>query len=425
MPSFPCPDAIIPLVAAAPQLTKLDMGCYLGSEFRRQLVDALTNHRCCVEVTLHNYQRVNIKDFEGLENTPVLRLNVFAILLRERPAGHVRLTCFTRLKCLELVHVESDAEMEVVAELTRLTRLALDTTSPSVMPLSQLTALQELKIRAQSSLDALSFRQAVSPMVQLRELTLGGSQYSLFRWAPDFTELDSLLPVLPAITCLVLEEATQSMLLWPPAGFRRNGFAGLRKLSLSLLGFPVRVTQLATVLPGLEALTFIGNCQLLLSHPAPMPRLTELEAEHRDPNVDLPYVSGNVLARFPGLQQLCLRGMLDVEQWNEDVEFLARLTNLRVLRISFVSCYCPESFLRRYTIEKLMVLTALKQLRLLELSSVLVFEPEVAKFWEAMKAIRHEMGFSCPIVPSHTPLHLKIRFLEARFNAAKDELQRT
>jgi hypothetical protein len=45
------------------------------------------------------------------------------------------------------------------------------------------------------------------------------------------------------------------------------------------------------------------------------------------------------------------------------------------------------------TIEGLMPLTALKQLRNLVLSPVLAPKADVKEFWEAMTAVRHEMGF--------------------------------
>jgi hypothetical protein len=94
--------------------------------------------------------------------------------------------------------------------------------------------------------------------------------------------------------------------------------------------------QLATVLSELEALELTGDCRSLLPHLPLMPRLTELEVQHdRSHDVPRPYVSGNVLARFPNLQLLCLKCVLapGPEHWNEHVRSSAVLTNLRALRL--------------------------------------------------------------------------------------------
>jgi hypothetical protein len=282
------------------------------------------------------------------------------------------------------------------------------------MPLSQLTALQELKVAKFRTLCVVNFLSVVSPMVGLRELAL--NPY-VTNWDLDLAKLDLLLAALPAVTCLVLQGVRGMPHLppgcdmplkpWktrPPRVFVSNGFAGLRKLCLSLRGSPEHMERLATVLPELEALTFVGDCQSLLSNLPPMPRLTELTAVHYDM---APYVSGNVLARLQSLQQLRLHTVLDDRQWNEDVKSLAVLTSLKVLSIEGHS---HNDCRWHVTIEELMPLTALKHLRFLELGPVSASEACVSEFWEAMKAIRHDMGFSCSVAPSHERCRLIFEF---------------
>jgi hypothetical protein len=406
------PDAIIALLAAAPRLTKLEVvvesaGRFRDSQFRAQLARALRNCRHPVEVTLCLSDRCrvdydwdyNYRNFAWIDSTPILRLTAHLVSLSQLPARQVTLTHFSRLECLELIHAETGNQVEAVAALTRLTRLALRVEEsmglPQLLPLSQLTALQELKVQACNfqRYSIRDFRQVVGPMVRLRELRLEVWCWHI-RWPLDLGDVDFLLAALPAVTCLEFDTNT-GMLQRPPGAFLSNGFAGLRKLSLSPTGSPEEVAQLATqlVLPELEALSFEGDCQSLLSNLRPIPRLTELKAQFRNYSNSLPYLSGTVLARFKGLQQLHLAFVLDLKQWDENVKSLAMLTDLRVLSIEHHHRW-------HVTSEVLMPLTALKQLQKLELHPVWASNADVAKFWEAMKAVRHEMGFSGSVVPS-------------------------
>jgi hypothetical protein len=417
------PDAIIPLLAAAPHLGKLEVEVKAeswrdDSPFRRRLALALEKCRSAVEVTL----RMSIlsghshyTEFEGIVGAPILHLITSGgMWLSGLPAGQERLAHFTRLQCLETVYVETGDHMKAVAALTRLTRLALEVekalTLSQLTPLSQLTALQELKIAQFEArirygdiifLNVQDIRLIVSPLVHLRELTFS---YSCnYGWnLNDLVDVESLLLALPAVTCLV-SRSWVGMASWRPGAFSSNGFAGLRKLSLALKALPEDVAQLAKVLTKLEALTFVGDCQSLLSNLPPMPRLTELKAERWDH--ELPHVSSNVLARFQGLQQLRLHIALDVKQWSEDVKSLAMLTGLRILHIEG-----PYGRSWHVSNEDLMPLTALKQLQSLELDGVSAPEADVKEFWEAMKAIRHERGFSCSVVPSYKGSRLTFVF---------------
>jgi hypothetical protein len=233
----------------------------------------------------------------------------------------------------------------------------------------------------------------VSPMVQLREWTLGRDYKWPASWDSDFAELDSILAALPALTCLTLPDA-DGMPQEPPGGYLSNGFAGLHKLSLSLPPeFPEVLLHLRTVLTKLEELRVYGNCHLLLSRLDPVPHLTKLEAGRRANGVTL-YVSGNVLARFQSLQQLHLSSVLDVTCWDEDMRSLTVLTDLRVLVID------RGNTLWEVTSRELMPLTAFKRLWNLELFPILVSKDDVSQFWRAIKDIRYEMGFSTR-VPSH------------------------
>jgi F-box domain len=418
-----CHDAIIPLLAAAPRLTHLEVAVESavwlhGSQFQRQLFQALRNCRRSVEVTLcmsSSHSAVySYRKFEGIDGTPILRLIADPVWLPHRPAGQAPLAHFSRLECLDLVDVGTLDEVEAVATLTRLTRLALRPIfnreprgMAQLLPLSQLTALQELKVVAFEGSDMRDFRQVVGPMVRMRELMLDVWDWDI-GWSFDLGDVDFLLAALPAITCLKFK-ADSGMPLRPSSASLGNGFAGLRKLrklALSLTGSPEHVAQLATqlVLPELEALSFTGDCQSFLSNLRPMPRLTELRGSLNciDKGYDLlrtrsggtgpmPYLSGTVLERFKSLQQLRLSYVLDMKQWDEDVKSLAMLTDLRVLRIGN---FGPV------TSEVLMPLTALKHLQKLELYPVSASKAGVTKFWEAMKAVRREMGFSCSVVPS-------------------------
>jgi hypothetical protein len=405
-----CPRlaAVIPLVAAAPQLSKLEVEVEVaswcnGKRFRSQLVKALRSCRRPVEVTLrlwdYMWVSLNYTEFEGIDETPILRLIVHGISLSGLPAGQVPLTHFTRLQCLDIVQAQTYDEIGALATLTQLTRLALET-KPSMgmqqlMPLSHLTALQELELVGFEELCMRGFRLVVSPMAHLRKLTLQSARYNLRRWYLDLADTDSLLAALPAVTCLELLFAKCTPQLLPGA-FLSNGFVGLRKLELALQGSPEHLAQLATVLPELGSLDFYGDCRSLLSHLPPMPRLTELEIKQSCAfNVKL---SGNVFAKFQSLQRLRLCLVLDVKQWNEDVQSLAVLTNLTDLTIS-ISGLGSSGW--HVTSEELMPLTALKHLRRLELFPILASEADVNEFWAAMKAIRHEMGFSSAVVPTH------------------------
>jgi hypothetical protein len=417
------PDAIIPLLAAASQLTKLevevDRDLWLHDrQFPGQLDRALGGFRCSAVVTLRltdGGQVPGYKSFKGIDNTPISHLIVCGIHLRDVNDRHVPLTHFSRLECLELVNVEPD-QVEAVAALTQLTRLGLALATSGhirteLMPLSQLTALQELKVANFDTLCMQNFQSAVSPMVRLRELELKPVNHC---WYLDLAEIDCLLAALPAVTSLVLHNSVKWRYMhssWggkielcntrPPRVFASNGFAGLRKLCISIEGSAEHVARLATVLPQLEALTFVGDCQSLLSNLPPMPRLTELTAVH----YDTPCVSGHVLARFQGLQHLRLVRVLDDRQWNEDVKSLAVLTHLKVLEIKG-HYHSPNDVRWHVTIEELMLLTALRQLHVLELYPVSASGACVTEFWEAMKAIRHEMGFSSSVAPSHKRSHL-------------------
>jgi hypothetical protein len=272
-----------------------------------------------------------------------------------------------------------------------------------LMPLSHLTALQDLRIAGFEGLCMRGFRLVVSPMVHLRELSLQSHRYDPPLWHLDLGDTDSLLAALPAVTCLKLVMAKCMPELLPGA-FLSNGFSGLRKLKLCLEGSPEQLAQLAKVLPELEALDFSGDCRSFLSHLPPLPRLTELVTTHWGSNVNL---SGNVLARFQSLQQLRLYSVLDVKQWNEDVKSLAVLTNLTVLTIAISGIW---SICWHVTSEELMPLTALKQLRHLELFRVSASEADLTEFCAAMKAIRHEMGFSCAVVPTRECAQLTFDF---------------
>jgi hypothetical protein len=402
---------IIPLLAAAPHLTKLELARVAAtqrfdadSRIHSQLFEALSTCPSSLEVTLCvSGSRTDSETFVGIDTTPILRLIGETVFLSQLPDGHVSLAHFTRLKCLELVYVSDDDGIEAIAALTQLTRLVLvleqSMGSQLLMPLSQLTALQELAVGAFDMRFMREFRLVVAPMVEYRELLLWLEPF--VRPPPPnlhLTDVESLLSTLPAVTSLVLETA-MSMPQQPPGAFLGNGFAGLRKLSLFFQkGSPADVERLAVALPELEALPFVGYCDSLLPHLPPMPRLTQLKAAHRECHVILRYVSGNVLARFQSLQQLHLHGVLDTKQWGEDVKSLAVLTGLRVLNIRSCDPYFVS--LWHVTMEELMPLTALKQLRNFDLCSVSASESDVTEFWEAMKAVRHEMGFSCSVVPS-------------------------
>jgi hypothetical protein len=199
------PHVIIPLVAAAPHLTKLEVEVKPGSwcknrKFRSQLVEALRSCRCSVELTcLRAGTFSNYNAFNVIGDTPILRLIWYGDNGSGLPAGQLALTHFTRLESLELVTVETEDEIEAVATLTRLTRLvkghpALRTRH--LVPLSKLTALQELDVQLPQSRVVRDFRLVVSPLVQLRQLKLGGRRSRCFRDS-DLAELDSLLAELP------------------------------------------------------------------------------------------------------------------------------------------------------------------------------------------------------------------------------------
>jgi hypothetical protein len=420
------PHAIIPLLAAAPHLATLEVEVKAetwrdDSQFRRRLALALEKCRSGVEVALimsdQSRSHSNYTEFEGIDSTPILRLISYdGIFLSGLPAGQVQLACFTRLQCLEIVFVLTDEQMEAVGALTRLTRLMLEVEgslgTSQLTPLSQLTALQELRVAQcvdghgtgeYEPFSVRDFRPVVTPLVHLREVTL---RYFCDDGENDVADVDSLLLALPAVTCLLFEN-TIGMASWRLGGFHSNGFAKLRKLSLFLEGDLKDVAQLATVLTKLEALTFVGDCQSLLSNLPRMPCLTELKAERVDENVILPYVSGTVLARLQGLQQLRLHRALDVKQWSEDVKSIAMLTDLRVLHVyDHIFFEAPSGW--PVTTEDLMPLTALKQLRNLELDAVLASDADVNKFLRAMKAIRYERGFSYFVVPSYN--HSRLTF---------------
>jgi hypothetical protein len=229
-------------------------------------------------------------------------------------------------------------------------------------------------------------------------------------------DADFLLSALPAVTCLEVGNRIRTcpesrnplgIPHWSSEAFL-NHFARLQKLSLSLQGSSYHVARLAWTVSELEALTFTGDCKSLLSHLRRKSRLTKLKALHGDcpGNFNMTSVPGIVFTNFLSLQELCLHGALDMKQWNEDVKCLAVLTDLRVLDIGIRS----RESIWHVTTEELTPLTALKHLQNLELSVVSASVADVTEFWEAMKAIRYEMGFSCSVVPSHEGSRLKFVF---------------
>eukprot|EP00884_Botryococcus_braunii_P009188 jgi/Botrbrau1/18270/Bobra.0179s0004.1 len=200
-----------------------------------------------------------------------------------------------------------------------------------VWELSGLTALQVLRL--EGTFHTTNLVSLVKDMTKLRRLELA-------LWDADVAEMDSLLAACPAITALELDIPFRGFRF--PDIFARNGFSALRAPSITVFSNGHiacdidGVLRFSSTLTGLSSLSADCDnrcCQKLLAYLPPMPALTHLRVKSivRPSTRKLSRPSARFLAGLPRLRRLQLENVLDVERWDDDVKYLAALTELRVL----------------------------------------------------------------------------------------------
>eukprot|EP00884_Botryococcus_braunii_P002303 jgi/Botrbrau1/12073/Bobra.0186s0002.2 len=207
--------------------------------------------------------------------------------------------------------------------------------------------------------------------------------------------MDALLAAIPTLTKLagLSIRATAGTIL--PEGPRPNGFAGLRSLRLTLdLDGIGECGNFAAALAGLEFLMLSCDSDTwhkLAPHMPAMPRLTELQI-YAHPPESLGYPSARFLAGLPRLRCLKLQNALAPSRWDEEVLYIAALTELTKLGISFPRWFHEASgyIHASMTWTQVQPLTALRQLDIVEVAPLL--EAGVAnRFCDSLRQVRQEM----------------------------------
>jgi hypothetical protein len=308
------------------------------------------------------------------------------------------------LQSLQLHGVDcSDELFQGLVLLTQLTYLDIgveDRFSSQTRQLFKLSCLRVLHLRAYfNTMD--NFRKVVEQMSELQELrvhVLDG----------DVALLDSILATLPMLTGVTIWRYTPT--LRRPGSLLGRGIARVRDLSLLLadLGPDTlnedQVGRLVTALTRLKSLEVLCHgppvSKEFLSNLHLMPYLTKFCAKdplegfaailRRDPLVI--HVSAHFMERLPVLRHLELVAeVLALEQWDDDVKYIAALTGLTTLMISHDwSCNGGKG---RVTFEQVKPLTTLRLLNSIKVSGPLKQAFGSRGFSEAMESLRRAMGF--------------------------------
>lgn len=134
----------------------------------------------------------------------------------------------TGLEVLESVFVQADGDVEFLATLTQLKRLAVKSShhygTRGILQLSRLTGLQALQF-VRPCLEKAILQKLVGSMRSLRDLVLSS-------WDGDVEQMGFLLASLPAV--MIFGESSHVLVHNLPEKFLPNGFASLRSLSMSV-----------------------------------------------------------------------------------------------------------------------------------------------------------------------------------------------
>jgi hypothetical protein len=299
------------------------------------------------------------------------------------------LVLLTRLNCLELCIVRLDSYHS---------------------QLSKLSSLRVFRLLLVDSIRISSLEEVVQNMPDLRELALRTRKLY-----GDVARLDSTLATLPKLTGITICPFTPDC-EWP-ASLRRGGFARVRDLSMPLVvevpaplqaGRSMRLEGLEELLTGRggagrgrvgrggTGLCYRRATTRGLPNLPMMPYLTKFCAK-ATLNAPKIHVSARFLKRFPILQHLELEapGVLALEQWNEDVKYIAALTNLTALMISHEQASSTSDI--PLTFEMVRPLTTLRLLKSIKAQGPLAHAIGSREFREAMESLRHVMGLP-PII---------------------------
>jgi hypothetical protein len=261
-----------------------------------------------------------------------------------------------------------------------------------VTQLSRLTDLLVLGLDGQPICTSELYSEITATMTKLMRLELSC-------WDADVKEMDSLLASLPAITALTLGHPANSYNF--PDAFLSNGFAGLRHLDITLYGGEQiacdidGMLRLSSALTGLHKLVVASDnrsCQKLLAYLPRMPDLTSLlvSSDIRRSTRKLSRPTARFLEKLPSLRSLNLQNVLDVKRWDEDVKYVAALTNLRFLSLQGGQTEA-EAAMERLTEEQVRPLMALWRL-----NSVLTTDPwnmsHCKELHQTLKSLRDLWG---------------------------------
>eukprot|EP00884_Botryococcus_braunii_P001704 jgi/Botrbrau1/11534/Bobra.0393s0013.1 len=352
-----------------------------------------------LEIRLGNYM---LQDQEGFAQAVLEPPNLAAFCASSINIGWRGLlpsiSQLTRLQALEHVPLMRKADIEALAVLTQLTRLSIVQWYDHWLEMTLLSSLSLLQsFSYYGEMDMTTLRELVEPMRQLQELNL---KLTVPLLEFHCENLDSLLASLSRLTQLAL---TDSAGLRPVprapvpkrvgANFALRGIAGLRALHYTLpeVGQEDMAVLIAalTGLHRLEVTCDTRTCRQLALHLHSMPCLTELVLKahaYFHPGW-WSYTSGRILVGLTRLRHLCLWDVLNPMSWDDDVAYIAALTDLRSLEI-----HCEVHGNYQLTAAQFLPLTVLRQLELLNTSrrwGASIAEPE---FRDAQRESRAKMG---------------------------------
>eukprot|EP00884_Botryococcus_braunii_P006721 jgi/Botrbrau1/1604/Bobra.0185s0019.1 len=397
--------ALAPSLAAAPQLTTLEVGgAFLDSpNAGGPLAHALRACRSLESLFLDVGHTV--RDPEGLFAAAPEAPSLSNLRFSDRADADllsiaIRSTSrLTRLQGLDSVlNGRTDAEVKCIAALTQLTSLAMygirNWESYSVQ-ISSLFALQVLHFLDARLETTVGLQPLLQPMLQLRELHLSYLD-------SDCAAMDSLLASLPAITRVRLkwlnirDRPRESY----PVRYLLDGLRKLRLVTDLKASEPADVLEWGKALTGLERLVLRcdgSTTNYVVSQLPPMPRLTGLRVYRKSSRTssctsatDVRPRSCRFLAGLPQLTHLSLWDVLDVERWDDHVGYTALLTKLTHLSLACTASPDSHGGAGHLSRAQGQPLTALTQLE--EIQGSGPWLPALYGAKERLCAVRHEMG---------------------------------
>eukprot|EP00884_Botryococcus_braunii_P003336 jgi/Botrbrau1/13002/Bobra.0389s0001.1 len=369
VPSWPndLPDdflvELVPLLPSASHLTSL---CLSGSALKSvnvgaQLAQVLEACPSLQQLQLNAFS-CSRSDLEGIAAAIAKAPTALTVHLQNPYAWplldrHPHESVLTRLQSLDGVGVESLMEIDLLAHQTRLTQLTARCFVPevqrprSLLALSRLSALQVLHVTLPDPLQMRDLLELVGQLRALRDLSVVTTDKDKTLQDPsvDVAELDALVDSLPSIISLRID-SVDSLYCMPyiqlavPNGFVPVGLGKLQHLSLGMeaaFHTPADAQRFGAAFGGLHDLELhcmSGMSRELLSHLPAMQLLTQLRVSSYEFSGDVgTSPSAQFLARMPRLRHLHLRGVLDFKLWEDDVGYVACLTDLRDLCLEWTS----------------------------------------------------------------------------------------